>query len=260
MFLFLNKMRAVCPKAARAMGYLDEATGIEGRFRRVGAAWKEHIEHCHKIIHKGIANCSGHRTVAVLGAGLIHDVPLKELSERFQKVLLVDICHPVASRKQYSHYPNVEEYVADVTESIELLYKLPNPEQPFHCPIPHLLRDREDLDLTISINLFSQLPCMPMNFLKKWGYGRPWMEDFAHKVMQRHVDWLRLLPGIKVLITDIERQMLDQTNRIIERLDLTYGVSLPLADAEWIWKLAPIPEVSREYHYFRKVVGYSNLP
>ena len=83
--------------------------------------------------------------------------------------------------------------------------------------------------------------------------------DYARKVMQRHLDWLNLLRGEKVLITDIERLQMDAANRVIERRDITFGVALPVPEAEWTWKLAPIPEISRDYHYFRRVVGYSQF-
>lgn len=255
MFRWLESLRTPCPRPARRMGYVREALGIQTRFRRVGDHWREHIDRCHALIRDGIERCPRRRTAAVLGAGLVHDVPLEELSRYFERVLLVDICHPPASRRLHRHQANVEPVLADVTETIEALFRLPHPHEPFICPLPKLFADRDDIDLTVSLNLLSQLPCMPMDHLSRWGYERRWVEAYARGVIARHLEWLRGLPGVKVLVTDIERIQLKLSNEEVERIDLLFGEPAPLHDAEWTWKLAPCPEASREFHYYRRVIG-----
>src|SRR5580704_10230849 len=96
----LDRLLTPCPRPVRALGYLREAIGIYGRFRRCRDYWREHIERCRFIIQNGLSRCSERRKAVVLGAGLLHDVPLAELASSFREVLLVDIVHPFRSRRQ----------------------------------------------------------------------------------------------------------------------------------------------------------------
>ncbi|MCE9533265.1 MAG: hypothetical protein K8T89_19375 [Planctomycetes bacterium] len=258
---FLERMLTRCPWHLRAMGYLREAIGIRGRYRRCQQHWQSHIDHCHQIIRQAIGRCAKRRTAVVLGAGLLHDVPLVELSRSFQKILLVDIVHPFWSRWQTRRFKNVQRVSADVSNIVEELFWVSDePDKPLPKSKPDLFLDRTDIDLTISINLLSQLPCMPMGYLVWHGAHTPEEIDaFARDVMQAHLDYLERLPGKVVLITDIERIKIDLSNRIVEVTDLLFGLKLPKAGEEWEWKLAPCPEADPRHHFYRRVVGIADF-
>ncbi len=258
MFLeLLESLLTPCPRSVRAMGFLKEAIGIRSRYRRCREPWKDHIEHCRDIILRGMKRCEQHRKAAILGAGLLHDVPLRELSETFREVLLVDIVHPFFSRWRTWKYKNVRRVRADVTNTIDDLYRVSDePDKPLPQSKPDLFLDDPEVDFTVSVNLLSQLPCMPLAYLA-WYRTHPQerCEAYARDVIAAHLDYLSQLPGRVTLITDIERIKIDLMNRVVETKDLLFGLKLPKAGEEWEWKLAPCPEADYHHHFYRRVVG-----
>jgi len=253
----LERLLTRCPWHLRAMGYLREAIGIRRRARRCRDYWQNHVDHCRAIILRSIEKCDQRRTVAILGGGLLNDVPLEELSRSFENVLLVDIVHPLWSRRRSRALKNVQRTSADITNTVLDLYHVSDePKKPLPHSIPNLFLDRADLDLTVSVNLLSQLPCMPMDYLTQMrAHSLEGMEAYARDVIQAHLEYLASLPGRVVLITDVERRKLDLMNRVVEVKDLLFGLKLPKHDEEWEWRLAPCPEADPRHHFYRRVVG-----
>jgi hypothetical protein len=246
-----------CSRPVRSMGYLHEAIGIRSRYRRVREHWQPHIDRCHALILRAMSRCSTRRKAIVLGGGLLHDVPLQELSANFREVLLVDIVHPFFSRWTTRKYKNVRRVAADVTKSVEALWRVSDePDLAIPTSHPTFMLDEEEVDFTISINLLSQLPCMPMTYLSRQRAHSPQAIDaYARNVIGAHMCYLDRLPGKVVLITDIERLKIDPMRRVVERKDLLFGLKLPKPGEEWEWRLAPCPEADPRHDYFRRVVG-----
>ena len=256
-FTILERLLTRCPRSVRAMGYLKEAIAIRARYRRVKNHWRSHIDRCRSVILGAMEECPSHRKAVVLGGGLLHDVPLAELAARFREVILVDIVHPIFSRWTTRKWKNVRRVTADITNTVEDLYWVSDePEKPLPKSIPTLFLDDEEVDFTVSINILSQLPCMPLDYLA-YQRAHPSRErdDYARDVIQAHLDYLERLPGRVVLITDVERLKIDMLRRVVERKDLLFGLKLPMAGEEWEWQLAPCPEADRKHHYYRRVVG-----
>ena len=67
-------------RSVREMGYLAEVSGIRGRYRRCKAFWEPHLEQSRVTILRGMEGCKQRRKAIILGAGLLHDVPLAELT------------------------------------------------------------------------------------------------------------------------------------------------------------------------------------
>lgn len=253
----LESLLTPCPRSVRAMGFLKEAVGIRSRYRRCRTEWQPHLERCRDVILRGLARCEQRRKAVVLGAGLLHDVPLRELSESFREVLLVDIIHPFFSRWRTWKFKNVRRLRADVTNTIEDLYWVGDePDKPLPLSKPALFLDDAEIDFTISVNLLSQLPCMPMQYLTWYrAHGQERREAYARDVIGAHMDYLSRMAGHVTLITDIERHKIDMAGQVVENRDLLFGLKLPKPGEEWEWKLAPRPEADFEHHYYRKVVG-----
>jgi hypothetical protein len=261
MFLdLLDQLLTPCPRPVRALGYLREAMGIQRRYRRCREHWREHIERCKSIIRKGVDRCAQRRKAVILGAGLLHDVPLAELASSFHEVLLVDIVHPFRSRWRTRRLGDVRRVTADVTNTVHGLYWASDePEMPLPRSRPDLLLDDPEIDFAVSLNLLSQLPCMPIEYLARYkAHSSQEIDDYAHDVIQAHLDYLVRIPGRVVLITDVERLKIDMMNRVVERKDLMFGLKLPKQDEEWEWRLAPCPEASPHYHFYRRVVGIAD--
>ena len=249
-----------CPRPEKAMGFLREAIGIRSRYRRCRDYWREHIHKTRSVILKGIERCAQQRKAVILGAGLFHDIPLKELAARFREVILVDVVHLAASRWRTRRYRNVRRLTADVTNTIHGAYHVAwDADKPLPRSEPTLFLDDPEVDFTASVNLLSQLPCMPMSYLSRQHAHTPTViEDFARDLIRAHLAYLNRLPGAVTLITDVERLKYDMMRRVVEKRDLLFGEKLGRTGEEWEWKLAPAPEVDRNYNYFRRVVGIAD--
>lgn len=261
MFLeMLESLLTPCPRSVRAMGFLKESIGIRRRYRRCRDDWQEHLEHCRETILQGMQRCEQKRKAVVLGAGLLHDVPLRELSTTFREVLLVDIVHPFFSRWRTRTYKNVRRVRADVTNTVDELYWVSDePDKRLPLSKPMLFLNDPELDFTASVNLLSQLPCMPQAYLT-WYRAHPQerRDAYARDVIAAHLDYLSKLPGHVTLITDIERHKIDMTGKVVEVRDLLFGLKLPRTGEEWEWKLAPRPEADFNHHFYRQVVGIAD--
>ena len=70
---------------------------------------------------------------------------------------------------------------------------------------PSLFLDDPEVDLVVSLNLLSQLPCLPERYLLRAGAHPP--EEvlaYCRDLVQAHLEYLRRLPGVVALITDVE--------------------------------------------------------
>src|SRR5205085_11196261 len=135
------------------------------------------------------------------------DIPLDDLARDFREVVLVDLIHPLRARWPRRRFGNVSLLRADVSGVAEQAYRaarearanLPRAE-------PSLFVGDDRVDLVVSVNLISQLPHVPAEYLLKAGVHAPALvEAFAHDVVQNHLEYLRRLPGVVALVGDIER-------------------------------------------------------
>src|SRR6185312_8264905 len=121
---WLEALLISCPRSLRVMGYLRELRHIQKRHDLWGAAWAEHGERTRTILRDAVSRCRDRRKAVVLGSGLLHDVPLDELSAGFREVILVDILHPLSVRRRTRDFANVRLLSADVTGAVESVYRL----------------------------------------------------------------------------------------------------------------------------------------
>jgi hypothetical protein len=229
--------------------------GIRRRRRRFREAWEPHCANSRRLVLDGAARCDQRRRAVVFGSGWLHDVPLDELAGLFDEVVLVDLFHPLSVRWRARRYRNVRLVAGDVTGTLEQVWRS-GFERRGSSPLPappgsarRLDLPLTDLDLTVSLNLLSQLPCMPEHYLLRcrshtsdellaWGRG----------VIRAHLAYLESLPGVVALVTDVA---LRTTGRPGEKGTL-YGVELPYEGQAWDWALVPGVESLR-------VVGVTDI-
>ncbi|HEX2877699.1 MAG TPA: hypothetical protein VHP33_40900 [Polyangiaceae bacterium] len=72
------------------LGYAATSAGITRVREAHKAAWREHGLNNKQLLLQGAERARGSRAV-VIGAGKLYDVPLHDLAERFEQLLLVDI-------------------------------------------------------------------------------------------------------------------------------------------------------------------------
>jgi hypothetical protein len=197
----------------------------------------------------------------ILGSGVLLDVPLDELARDFRQVFLVDLVHPLGARWRRRRFANVTGLTADVANTAEaLLQASKQPGEPLPVSRPTLFLEDEEVDLVASVNLLSQLPYLPSEFLRRAGTrSEQEITEFSQGLIRAHLDYLRRLSGIVALVTDVEQQTLDRGGAVIARTDTLHGVELPWQGEEWVWPLAPRPEAHPEHSYQRRVIGVENV-
>jgi hypothetical protein len=249
-----------CPRYARVMGYLDEVIGIGTRYRLCREDWQPHVDQTKEVIRAGIAQCATRRTAAIIGAGRLYDVPLDDLAVAFERVLLVDMVHPLPARWQARRFRNVELVAADVTAVAEEVYRLGGSGAALPVSRPTLLLDDSAVDYVASVNLLSQLPYTPGCYLRRWSQHSPQqLEAFSQQLVQAHLDYLRSFRGVVSLITDVAYLYYDEQDRLTEETNALHGVDVPWPGEEWIWRLAPRRHNGGKTSLFHRVRGIADL-
>src|SRR5450759_4375935 len=75
------------------MGYYDYQQGLIYRHLNQKGGWDKHLEHCRSFIMKALEIYKPVK-VTVLGSGWLLELPLKEMIDLTEEVVLVDIIHP----------------------------------------------------------------------------------------------------------------------------------------------------------------------
>lgn len=256
------------PGPLRKLGYVDEVVAIGARHRRQHAAWAGHLAQTRAFVADA-AGAGDH--LVVLGSGRLLDLPLDVLAPRFERVTLVDCVHPRAARRAAAAWPHVSFLTADVTDCAARL-ALQRPDEPLPVPgPPRCLDTLPPPTCTISLNLLSQLPIMPLQWLARRGVPEVSREAFGAALVRAHVDFMAALPGRRVLVSDVRRRWravggaacpagaLLAEDDAVEIEDALHGVRLPPPDATWRWAVAPAGEIAPDVALDLDVQAYRDL-
>lgn len=237
---WLDRLLTPCPLHLREMGYQRELFGIRRRWRQWKSAWKPHCDNTRRLLLSAVGRCPRRRKAVVFGSGFLHDVPLDELCEKFEHVVLVDLLHPFTTR-QRAKRRGVSLLTADVSETVEAVWlAVERPGTPLPNSRPHLFLDDDQLDFVASVNLLSQLPCLPEQYLLRWmTHPREQVAAYCRDVVEAHLAYLRALPGVVALVADVEVVTFRQTGEEIGRKSTLYGASTALDGERWVWPLVP---------------------
>jgi hypothetical protein len=240
---WLESIATPCPPALRAMGYGTEIVAIGARYRRCADAWAEHIARSRQAILTAIGKTKQKRTAIVMGSGRLIDVPLKELAQAFERVVLVDAVHPLIGRLRARAYKNVELLTADVTGTAEALHRL-RPGDALPVPKRFELLHAHDVDLVVSLNILSQLGVLPVEWIERQQgpHAAAAAQTFARSLTRAHLDDLARCAATVCLIADVEWRHIRPDGTVAERGSSIYDVPVPPAAGEWVWPIAPAPE------------------
>ncbi len=236
-----------CPRPLRRLGYLGEVIGTQSRHRRCRTAWAPHLENSRRAMLAAAEAVPARRKVTVLGSGLLLDVPLAELAATFGEVALVDVLHLKPARRAARRFSNVRLIEADVTG---IIAQLPDPEA---VPPPADLPEG-DADLVVSANLLTQLPFLPSRWLSRRADPEEAITAFARALMGEHLAALARLPGRVCLITEVEHRLCDG-GKTVSTFDPLFGLDVGQPAAEWLWDIAPRPEINRRHDIRYRVVA-----
>ncbi len=238
---------------ARRTGHLTAAVSLWSRGHRCRRAWGTHEARCHAIVDRAIATCEQRRTAIVLGSGLVRDVPLDRLAAAFETVLLVDVVHLWPARWKARRHANVRLVDLDITGSTDLIL---DRATGLSDPLMRLAAD-PTVDLVISANCLSQLALLPLERLAAMNSSkRRRFADLGRRIVEGHLVALERFPGRVCLLTDSEGRDVDAEGNVLERRDLLEGVTLPPADDDWDWELAPIGEHAPDHAIVHRAHGF----
>jgi hypothetical protein len=230
---------------------------VEARYKRCATHWAPHLERTRRVILHAALLAQNRRRAAVLGAGLLHDIPLAELSSRFDEVVLVDVVHSRPCRLRASIYPNVHCLEADVTGTAPHLVQARKTGGPLPRITPDLFRE-ESVDFLVSVNLLSQLGCAPASFLAA-SHAPGEIRAFQRHLVESHLAYLRHFPGHTALVTDVawsSRLANTGASGADRRRDVLHEVKLPPPGEAWDWLIAPAPESDPFHDVIAHVAAY----
>jgi hypothetical protein len=229
---------------AREMQFDTASREVEARHKRCASAWETHLHRTREVILAAADRAAGQRKALVLGAGLLHDIPLPELAARFDQVLLVDAFHSRACKIRASIFPNVICLAADVTGTSTHLLQVRRSGGALLRIEAALLEDDPDIDFTVSVNMLSQLGCAPAQLLRA-SHSEAEIQAFQRHLIESHLAYLRRRGGHTALVTDYawsRRPVGSTCAETLARWDVLHQTPLPETDHTWEWRIAPAPE------------------
>lgn len=235
-----------CPPLARRVGLKREAVAIRARHARNRLAWQPHLEASKAFMLECARRVApqGADLAVVLGSGALLDVPLCELAGMFGRVILADMVHPLAARRQARSLPGVSLVHLDVSGALEDALSGREPGDRAGRALPDYL-DALRPDFIVSANILSQIPLAPLALL----HGAA-AQGLGARLVREHLLALQGAAAPACLITDTLRLGGEKP------LDLLHGVALPWApERTWTWNIAPRPEISPERDYSHQVAG-----
>ncbi|MBF6058020.1 MULTISPECIES: hypothetical protein [Thiomicrorhabdus] len=241
----------------RPMGFVKESIAMQARYKRCRKTWNFHYRQCRQAIETAVSHCVSTRTLVVLGAGSLQDLPLDFLAGKFQKIKLVDLLFLEDARQKAAAYSNIELIELDISYSLQNLYQ----GSPVVSKADFALRDM-DVDLVLSMNLLTQLPLLPVSWLrKKFQFAASDLDRVAQSLINHHLSYLQNFACPVCLIADRSIKSFDRHGKEIDRIDPWWGIKPLRAEKEWDWELAPIGEINNNSCRVHCVgVSFLNLP
>ena len=238
-----------CPQYVRHMDYLSETIAMRGRYRRNRTAWQPHLEHTRRVVLSAAEKSRNRGKVVVLGAGLLLDVPIEELSTMFREVVLLDIVFLPEVRRSVKHYGNVTLVQRDVTNMAQKLYE--NIQQGL-SELPEAAPLVPEIDgstgLVVSLNILSQLWVVPRAYAlrKRASLDEDCVDEWCGRIVASHYDFLQSMSCDTCLVADHEFVKRDREGRLVSKSSTLFGLALPAPDVSWTWNIMP-PGRGRRY-------------
>ena len=259
---WLDYLATPVPRYVRRMGYVRELRALRARRSRCREAWSSHLQHTREVVLEAAARCDRRRGALVVGSGLLFHIPLEALGRQFESVVLVDIVHAWSVHREARRFPNVRLVPLDVTGVVERCHALARRRSPGplpQCPVECFAGER--FDLVASINVLSQLPVVPNGYLSRRirSLTEADTREFSRALVVNHLDWLCGFPGIACLVADLERLHAGDCG-VAGREESLWGVTLPEGGRDWMWDLAPRPEMHFHLDVRHRVRGYASFP
>jgi hypothetical protein len=261
------------PRAFDFLGFAEASAGIARTQRENREGWWAHARRSKGFILDAAARVAHPRLAVVLGAGKAYDLPLAELAERFERLVLIDIDAAALGATRAAalrERDNVELRAMDVTGVTARLAHgiqaaLEDPEAGFAAlcrsyrleRLPRFVHERADL--LVSGMMLSQLGLQPKLAAKRqyearWrrpfpeAWAAPW-DDLERRLQQDHIDSLADQARLTVLSSDVVHRSGGETWSVIgaQHLEARIPPALRvLARAAWSWPRVRAGQVTTE--------------
>ncbi|UJW76200.1 hypothetical protein [Rhizobium sp. SL42] len=234
--------------------FVRSSVNLWSRANRCAKHWAAHEANSKAVI---LAACDGlrqRRTAVVLGSGLLRDVPILELANRFDTVVLVDLVHLASTRAWIATkgLKNIRLIERDLS-GFDQLAMGQNPE-----PLS-FLRQVPYLDFVVSANLLSQIGTGAQKRLDAMpGDAMPagvMPADALGRLIEAHLDGLHDIAAPTCLLTDVRYTVIDRTGHEHESVDLLHAVAVPAHQTSWDWPVVPLGEESPDYQVIHRVIA-----
>jgi hypothetical protein len=203
----------------------------------------------------------------VIGAGDCLDVPVLELAELFDQLVLADIVVGREAQRLASERPDRIRCVNwDASGALETVAKVrltisadkaPELFAQAEAGVPPL----GEPDFIVSANCISQLGLVPGHSLAAAEKDPGLPDRCARAAARKHLAWLEARPAaLRVVLADTARMNIGPDGRQQKKETLYERFGLRDPDRRWRWDLAPIPEWSRDYHRVHEVGAWFDTP
>jgi len=194
------------------MHFLADQQGILQRYMKEATGWAAHIKHTKQEIING-ATGKGNNKCAILGSGWLLDIPMEELTARFNELHLIDIIHPTQIKNKYKNNNKIKCIECDVTggaineffDSVQFHKSTGKRIEPDEFKFKGFVNS-EGYDYIASVNILNQLDILLIDYIKNYNiYNESELLLLRKKIQQSHID--SLPKGKSCLVTDYEEQI-----------------------------------------------------
>lgn len=232
--------RLDCLPAAQRLGYRREAAALTVRHHRLRAHWADHLARTRGALlaaaRAACASSTPPRRAWLMGAGLLHDVPLDALLALFERIDLVDVAFsPAARAAAHAHPGRVACVMLDVTGVLDDLMR--DPAQAAPEPPPGTW--------VTSVNILSQLPLLPCTALLGTGMPEADVERYGQALQQAHVALLGRAAHACLIIEYAQTLSAGPDEALLPALPERLTALGWTRHAEWHWSLNPAGETRR---------------
>ena len=225
LFKFLTSKAS---REARKNGALYESVAFESRASRLKSSWQSHWDASHMAVQEFLSKpeLSSAKTLLVLASGSLFELPMDFLLQRFEKIILVDFVFPKKVRETAERAQGKIELAEANLNDLDKVTAL-----------------LEAADVALSCNVLSQLHLFDQS-----------TEAKAHQ--QKHLGLLKTSKKPALLWTDVQRIFRPKGQNQVVQTEDTVFASRSTPWKKWEWKIAPAPELHKDYDISLQVEAY----
>jgi hypothetical protein len=248
-------------REACLLGYRREMAALQARHRRCRDAWSPHLQATKDALLSAAQATGDQGGVALIfGGGSTHDLPIVELLEHFEQIVLLDIAFTYQSRRLAKHWPNrVFCHLHDVTGIVDWLAQhrqIPPPALVLNPTLPQLpVKPR----WVASVNCLTQLPLLPLDWLTHSAAEPQQLEAFGRALILAHLKSLENWQTPVCLVTELDDQRHDRNGQLDQtdyRPILADYLQQTNQLASWNWTVNPPGELPHGAWESRTVAAY----